>query len=171
MKNLQDENKKLKQSKESIEKDYIAQKEILQEKEETVEKIENHIEEVKTKIIELGTIKEKYEKTYKDLPEFNKEDLIREEFEILKNHFEAYEKRMRNSNQELNNLQDMLKIRTEVMVKCEETIKDNNCTLEYFSSKQEKISEVPNSILEEINDKIEDIELELSKVKQELKTK
>ena len=169
LKNLQDENKKLKQRKETIEKDHIAQKEILQEKEEIVEKIENEIEEIKNKITELGTIKERYEKTYKDLPEFNKVDLIREEFEILKNHFEAYEKRMRNSNQELNNLQDMLKIRTEVMVKCEETIKDNNCTLEYFSSKQEKISEVPNSILEEINDKIEDIELELSKVKQELK--
>ena len=161
---LQNEIKQLKSKKELAEKDYEAQKENLQEKEEMVTTIENSLEEIKNKIIELGMLKENFDKTYTNLPEFKQIDVINEEFEILKNHFEAYDSQMKSSNQELNGLQEVIKIKTEIMEKCKKAIKENNCTIEYFSSKNESFSKVPDTILEELNRKIEILEKEFNRV-------
>ena len=168
---LQNEMKELKSKKELAQKDYEAQKENLQEKEEAVTTIENALEEIKNKIRELGMLKENFEKTYTNLPEFKQTDVSNEDFEILKNHFEAYDSQMKNSNQELNGLQEMIKIRTEMMEKCQKTIKENNCTIEYFSSKNESFSKVPDTILEELNSKIDALEKEFNRVNDSLTEK
>ena len=97
--------------------------------------------------------------------------MINEDFEILKNHFEAYNSQMKNSNQELNGLQEMMKIRTEMMEKCQKAIKENNCTIGYFSSKNESFSKVPDTILEELNSKIDALEKESNRVNDSLTEK
>lgn len=67
-------------------------------------------------------------------------------------------------NQELNNLQSLLKAKEEMMNKCEMAIHENNCTLEYFASQKEKFIKIPYSILEEINHKIREMEEELKNI-------
>ena len=115
-------------------------------------------------MIEIGYLKENYEETYKNLPEFTEKSLIKEDFESLKNHFEVYDSKMKNANQELNNLQSLLKAKEEMMNKCEMAIHENNCTLEYFALQEEKFIKIPYSILEEINHKIREMEEELKNI-------
>ena len=159
---LQNEIKELKSAKELIKKDYEVQKELLQEKEEVVITIESDLEEIKNKIIELGMLKEDFEKTYSNLPEFKETDVRNEQFEILKNHFEVYDSQMKNSNKELYGLNEMISIITEVMEKCKKVIRENNFTIEYFTSKNEIFSKVPDTVLEELNRIVEAIEKELN---------
>ncbi len=170
LKGLQEENEKLEGKEAELEKEIDAQKEIVEEKEEIIVNLDGEIELLKNKIFELGVLKENYEADYKKLPEFDKKELLNEEFETLKNNFEVYDSKMRISNQQLNNMQEMLKVKKELMDKCQNNIKENNCTLEYFLSKKENILKVPDTILNEYRNKILSLKEELENIKSVFET-
>lgn len=171
LENLQEEKRKLSDKKELAKNDCDAQKEVLEEKEETCNNIHEELEKIKNEISVIETSKEELQKSYNNLPQFNQAELINVEFEELKNNFEALDSKMRASNQELESLQNSYKLYIEFMDKCEKNIIENNFTLQYFMEKNQQFEKIPSSRIEELNEKIENLNKELTKAEELLKSK
>ena len=170
LKVLQANLEKIQKRKVSELKEYNAQKEILEEKEEVCKQIEDELEIAKNILIEMERSKEELENKYKDLPEFVTTEVINEEFEAIKNTFEALDDKMKNSNKQYTELQSIYKMHTEMMEKCLQTIKDNECDLEYFENKGQ-LSKVPSTVIQEYANNVKQISEEFTKITEAVKEK
>lgn len=157
---LQQNDKELRIQKEQLQKDYEVQNEILKEKEEIYIKIEQELETIKNEMLETEKLREKLQIDYDKLPDFKFSTKVDESFEILKNIFEALDDKIRNSNKQFGELQNLYKMHINIMEKCKQNIEENECELEYFYYKGQ-VQKVPNTVLDELASQVKLLEGEV----------
>ena len=164
---LQNNDKEIRNQKEQVKKDYEVQKELLQEKEEIYTKIEQDLETIKNEMLETEKLNEKLQFDYDKLPDFKFTTEVDESFENLKNHFEALDDKMRTSNKQFGDLQNLYKMHTNMMEKCKQNIEENECELTYFYERGQ-VQKVPNTVLEELANQVKGLEAEVLDLKKSL---
>lgn len=111
---------------------------------------ENYLEAIRNTEKNL----DKFE-TIKDYP------LLEAEFDEIKNHYEALDKKVTSQNSQLNEIQEVCQMLKEAMDKCQKTIEDNGFTISELEQKKEMLSKTLDSVLKELKNDCSKLEEEI----------
>lgn len=151
-------------AKEELKKELDIAKEIFDNKNEELENINNLIKRYEQEGLQIQNNLENIKDTQKGLEQFEQLTNIEElnqEFDKIKNQYEALDKQMNSQNSQIKEIEDTCKILREQMEKCEKIIEENGFTISEFEESKEILTKTIDNVLSDLKEKCSKTEEEI----------
>lgn len=156
-----------------LQKEQEIAKEIYDTKSQELASLQEEEKRNGQKKLENENYLEKIRNTEKDLDKFEKikdYTLLEAEFDEIKNHYEALDKKVTLKNSQRNEIQEVCKMLKEAMEKCKKTIEENGFTISELEQNKEILSKTLDSVLQDLKKDCLKIEGEIKQYEEKEQT-